>query len=83
MYIDNADKDFLTYFLSPTITTSESTVHRVTAFGINMSFNNFVKHPNRHAGPDPVSRIQWDYWFPAFAGMTKVEFSSFLHVYEI
>ncbi|MBA3036275.1 MAG: hypothetical protein FP814_07250 [Desulfobacterium sp.] len=48
-----------------------------------MPFNNFVKHPNRHAGPDPVSRIQWDYWFPAFAGMTKVEFSSFLHVYEI
>ncbi|MBU3949691.1 MAG: hypothetical protein KJ826_15925 [Proteobacteria bacterium] len=56
---------------------------RVTAFGINMPFNNFVKHPNRHAGLGPVSRTQWNYWFPAFAGMTKVEFSSFLHVYEI
>ncbi|MBU3947398.1 MAG: hypothetical protein KJ826_04160 [Proteobacteria bacterium] len=30
-----------------------------------MPFNNFVKHPNRHAGPDPVSRTQWNYWFPA------------------
>ncbi|MBU3947004.1 MAG: hypothetical protein KJ882_01415 [Proteobacteria bacterium] len=47
-----------------------------------MPFNNFAKHPNRHAGLDPVSRTQWNYWFPAFAGMTKVEFSSFLHDHE-
>nr|CBX28868.1 unknown protein [uncultured Desulfobacterium sp.]CBX28988.1 unknown protein [uncultured Desulfobacterium sp.] len=38
------------------------------------------KHPNRHAGLDKpapasfkpgASGTQWNYWFPAFAGMTK------------
>ncbi|MBU4009315.1 MAG: hypothetical protein KJ882_01005 [Proteobacteria bacterium] len=32
--------------------TSEQEKPRVTAFGIYMPFNNYVKHPNRHAGLD-------------------------------
>jgi hypothetical protein len=37
----------------------------------------------RHAGLDPASRISWNYWIPAFAGMTLQRNFGFLPHHQV